>query len=469
GGRTNTSSRAAGGPAASVDELAGAVVQLLNLDEAGDPICSGSGSVVDASGLILTNAHVVGNEGECAYASLGVAITTSTDEPPELQYLADVVAFSPALDLAVVQIRSDLEGEPVEVDLPTIRLGDSDDIGLGDEIRVLGYPGIGGDTITLTSGSVSGFVSQAGVGGRAWVKTDATVAGGNSGGTAINASGELIGVPTQASPGDGAEVADCRFVEDTNGDNSIDELDSCIPIGGFINGLRPVNLALDLLDEGRRGIAVDATTSTPGPAATDDASFGTISFTDHTVEDSSGAPVRELPSGADTLCGSWSYSGMVDGARWDAIWYRDGQVQQDQSFFGEEWIGGAEGDDWWVCALADDTSGLSDGLWELVLFVGDEFFTSNSIYVGSSFRLRPLEVINSTGQEICYLQLSPVSAQGWGADELDETETLLDGASAVVDVVLSEPHDVLARDCDLNVIAQLDQAPLAGGRLVLTR
>ena len=138
-------------------------------------------------------------------------------------------------------------------------LGDSDSVEIGDSLQILGYPGIGGETITFTEGAVSGFTSDRSVEGRAWIKTDATIAGGNSGGMAANALGELIGVPTIAASGaEGGDIVDCRPVADTNRDGSIDQFDTCVPIGGFINGLRPVNLALPLIAAAQSGVAVSA-------------------------------------------------------------------------------------------------------------------------------------------------------------------------------------------------------------------
>ena len=76
------------------------------------------------------------------------------------------------------------------LNLPAIELGDSDSLNLGDRISIFGYPGIGGETVTYTSGNVSGFGGEPGVReSRAWIKTDATIAGGNSGGTAGDAAG----------------------------------------------------------------------------------------------------------------------------------------------------------------------------------------------------------------------------------------------------------------------------------------
>ena len=75
--------------------------------------------------------------------------------------------------------------------------------------------GIGGDTITFTQGTVSGFNAQQAIADRAWIKTDATIAGGNSGGLAANAAGEIIGIPTIAASNEQVDPVDCRVIVDT--------------------------------------------------------------------------------------------------------------------------------------------------------------------------------------------------------------------------------------------------------------
>jgi S1-C subfamily serine protease len=139
------------------------------------------------------------------------------------------------------------------LNLPVVPLGDSDALAIGDDLIILGYPGIGGATITLTSGKVAGFTAQGGLGDRAFIKTSATIAGGNSGGLAANTAGELVGIPTQLGYGGDDQFVDCRVLVDTNGDGRVDERDDCVPTGGFINALRPVNLALPLIERAKAG------------------------------------------------------------------------------------------------------------------------------------------------------------------------------------------------------------------------
>ncbi|MBN2500717.1 MAG: protein kinase [Anaerolineales bacterium] len=217
---------------------------------------TGSGSIITPDGYILTNAHVVLPDRYFPVDELIVALTVDPDLPPEPAYYARVRQADEALDIAVIRIYKNLDGSPVDytqVDLPFVPLGNSDSLVLGDAITILGYPGIGGDTITLTRGDVGGFTSQEGRGERAFIKTSATIAGGNSGGLAATEDGYLIGIPTQLGYGGDDQYVDCRVLVDTNRDGIVDENDSCVPTGGFINALRPVKLALPMIEAARRG------------------------------------------------------------------------------------------------------------------------------------------------------------------------------------------------------------------------
>lgn len=218
---------------------------------------TGSGTIISSDGLILTNAHVVLSDRFYQVKSLIVSLTVAEDAPPVRTYYASIVQADEALDIAIIKPYQDLNGNPLNyslLNLPFVPLGNSDELRLGESIIILGYPGIGGDTITLTRGEVSGFTAEEAYGNRAYIKTSGTIAGGNSGGLAVNEKGELIGVPTAVGSGDlSVAIIDCRALMDTNRDGYVDNNDTCVPTGGFINALRPINLAMDLITAARAG------------------------------------------------------------------------------------------------------------------------------------------------------------------------------------------------------------------------
>ncbi|NIN67843.1 MAG: trypsin-like serine protease [Anaerolineae bacterium] len=177
----------------------GSVLVEALVEEQGELVSSwwGSGTILASNGLILTNAHVV-----LGADALVISLITRTDRPPIPSYYAEPVEVNNVLDLALIQITTDLDGNPVarsELRLPEVVRGNSDTVDLGQDICVFGYPGVGGETLTLTKGAVSGFESEDLGGGqieRVWIKTDAEIAPGNSGGTVVDERGLLVGIPT---------------------------------------------------------------------------------------------------------------------------------------------------------------------------------------------------------------------------------------------------------------------------------
>ncbi len=414
-----------------------ATVQIIALVKEGgryQPLWTGSGSILTPDGLILTNAHVASDpDPNYQPDALGVAITVRSDDTPELRYLAEIRAIDYDLDLAVIQIVSDLSGsavDPKQLGLTTVPLGDSDALELGDLLHILGYPGIGGETITFTEGVVSGFTREPGVEGRAYVKTDATIAGGNSGGLAANLGGEIIGVPTQVGYGGAERFADCRYLADTNGDGYINQNDNCIPVGGFINAIRPVNLAKSLVEAAKSGATVPTTPTRPKPGKTaGQASFSNIVFAPAVDDyDQPTMSVTQLPSGSTALYACWQYAGMADGVMWEARWYLDGEYQADVSWTPDAWKGGESGS-WWLSV--SNENGLIEGVYRLELYVEDQKLAEGSIKVGGAaapsttpgegLLIRGYVINASTKRGIggaLYIVLIPgVTVEDWNGDE----------------------------------------------------
>ncbi len=435
----------------SISDLAQSVVQIQALS-GDDAVWWGSGTIVSADGLILTNAHVIDNRyGE--YDTLAVGITRETDEAPEAEFIAEVVAVDFALDLALVQITERTDGGSAPRDFPFVRVGDSGALEIGDAVRILGYPGIGGETITFTDGSVSGFTAERSVGNRAWIKTDATIAGGNSGGLAVNDDGELIGVPTVVGSGAGSETGyvDCRVLEDTNNDGALDDDDTCVTVGGFINGLRPVGLASDMIAAAEAGEAYVSPyheanlADVPVDIDASEISLSNLLFSTGVTSDDEPTEVLALfPSNAERVCGFWDFEGMQDGMTWDALWYVDGELNEGGSIIADTWVGGEDGN-WWVCIL-DEESGLPDGLYELVLQIEGSPTGSDAVYVGDDRQLVEFDIVNESSVEICGVWASPADAQNWGFEDLGPTVIVPPGDFWPL-FIASGTYDLLMYDC----------------------
>ncbi|MFN3265488.1 MAG: serine protease [Deinococcales bacterium] len=171
-----------------------ASVQFVCFDQSGRGLWQGSGSFIGREGIILTNNHVVASEQTNQVCPiLRISVVQNEDQPPEPRYVGRVIARLPNVDLALVQISSDLRGNPVPVGtrFPAVPLGDSDAVRVGERIFNFGFPDINGtsETITVSSGSVNGFLEN-----RGFMKHDALSGPGGSGGGIYNLRGELVAV-----------------------------------------------------------------------------------------------------------------------------------------------------------------------------------------------------------------------------------------------------------------------------------
>ncbi|MDQ1480716.1 MAG: serine protease Do, partial [Actinomycetota bacterium] len=147
---------------------------------------TGTGFIVDASGIIVTNAHVVNVE--TAQRAQQLIVTLSTGDSVRARVLGE----DTNQDVAVLKI--DRKG------LPTVRLGDSDALQVGDAVVAIGNSlGIAGSP-TVTTGIVSGLGRTVHVAATETlvdaIQTDAAINPGNSGGPLVDVEGRVIGINT---------------------------------------------------------------------------------------------------------------------------------------------------------------------------------------------------------------------------------------------------------------------------------
>jgi S1-C subfamily serine protease len=192
--------------------------------ENGEPCQQGSGSIVGDSRHVLTNQHVIASDEECTVDEIRVQTMKNSGDLPRDMFIGKVLASDEDIDLAILSI------EPINANFPTLRpLEISSSNSVGQDLVVVGFPAVGGDSVTVSKGIISGFAFEYGV---QWIKTDAAISGGNSGGAALDTKNRLIGIPTMLSQSSDGRGTDCRKAADTNGDGVIDDEDTCVGVGG---------------------------------------------------------------------------------------------------------------------------------------------------------------------------------------------------------------------------------------------
>ncbi len=171
---------------------------------------TGSGSMIDSRGYVLTNFHVVGHT-EPGVAAPGtlinpdniiyLATVDSARESARPRFIGMVVRADVYLDLALVRIVSDMDGNPLQdASFPTVEMAPTTDLLPGSQLWAFGFP-LGVRTINVTGGALTGFQmnTQNDV---SWLRSDAEFNPGNSGGMLVDAEGRLVGVPTAVYHGE---------------------------------------------------------------------------------------------------------------------------------------------------------------------------------------------------------------------------------------------------------------------------
>lgn len=135
---------------------------------------TGSGVIISEDGYIVTNNHVVEGADE---------LTVTLNDNSE--YSARIIGTDKTTDLALIKVTAK--------NLPTLPIGDSDRLKVGEWVLAVGNPF--NLTSTVTAGIVSAKARSLGANGvESFIQTDAAINAGNSGGALVNTSGELVGI-----------------------------------------------------------------------------------------------------------------------------------------------------------------------------------------------------------------------------------------------------------------------------------
>ena len=209
----------------SAEGIAKSVVQVVIQDSAGEECWSGSGVAVLDGSYILTNHHVVTkamkDDPSCTVLSVGITEDTSVE--PVKYISAEIVNSDATLDLALLRI------DPTTVVKLTPIPVENTNLPIDTKIRIIGYPGVGGNTITVNEGIVSGMDRRDGT---TFYKVSAQISPGNSGGPMVDAKGNLVGIATAYIPA----TVKC------------DNKDDCYAAGANLGLVRPIKYASVLLN-----------------------------------------------------------------------------------------------------------------------------------------------------------------------------------------------------------------------------
>jgi serine protease Do len=232
----------------------------------------GSGFVIDAAGIVITNNHVIENADQ-----IDVNFTDGTTLKAEL------VGRDPKVDLAVLRVKP-------TAPLPAVKFGDSDKLRIGDWVMAIGNPfGLGG---SVSLGIVSARNRDINAGPYDdFIQTDAAINKGNSGGPLFNLEGEVVGINTAIYSPSGGSVGIGFSVPANTAKGIIDQL---VKFGetrrGWL-GVRIQQVTPDLveglgLDRARGALVSDVTPE--GPAAKAGIQAGDV------VVEFNGRPIKEM-------------------------------------------------------------------------------------------------------------------------------------------------------------------------------
>ncbi|HEV2992582.1 MAG TPA: trypsin-like peptidase domain-containing protein [Candidatus Angelobacter sp.] len=259
-------------PRPSLDRLAGAVGQIVVPSQDQYQRTQGSGVIVDPEGLVVTSYHVVQRSGTRAHAGVSNDVFFNPADPTRTDFPLDTkkmfrlqfVRAELQADLALFRIAKYADGRALGAGqkFPWLHLSSFEAVRILDPVFVMGFPQVGGDTLTVVEGKVAGKDAA-----HEWIKVDASLSRGYSGGAVINSIGDLVGIATEIR-------ADVEEIDsERKGDPNVRVL------YGIMNWVRPSSVLGRLLG------------SSPPPSARSAGSFLDAALIGGRVTSSGGKPV----------------------------------------------------------------------------------------------------------------------------------------------------------------------------------
>ncbi|OHV06799.1 S1C family serine protease [Mycobacterium talmoniae] len=178
-------------PSSMVAKVGPTVVDINTQMGYQSAVGAGTGILLDPSGVVLTNNHVISGATNITAVAIGNGQT----------YDVDVLGYDRSHDVAVVQLRG-------AVGLPAADLGDSSSVAVGDPVVAMGNAGGQGGTPSAVAGHVSALNQTVSAADEltgssetlnGMIQADAPIRAGDSGGPMVNAAGQVIGMNTAAS------------------------------------------------------------------------------------------------------------------------------------------------------------------------------------------------------------------------------------------------------------------------------
>jgi hypothetical protein len=371
-----------------MERIQRATVFIMQTRNVGDDLivtCVGSGTIVSRDGLILTNAHNTVQGDTCPGDTLVIALSPRLNEPPVPRYRADIVQVDPGIDLALLRITRENDNRlinPESLALPFVELGDSNAVGLDNTLTVVGYPGIGDDPVAIERGTVSGFAAEPSGGEKSWIKTSASIPGTMSGGGAYDSEGRLVAIPTTAPVALQSPQASCVIFQDSNDDGLVNSDDMCVPVGGFINSLRPSNFARSLLRAASLGLTLETITDFGDFGRTSGTPrFSRLFFSPAVNEANMPTTViRSLPTGSTSLFLFFDYDNMTPQTVYELRVSTNGIPNPIFSLSPVRWSGGRRGL-WYVGSSGQP---FPNGVYDFTLFINGVAADSARLLVGSA-------------------------------------------------------------------------------------